>query len=621
MKDLNSPDRRFLAAIVKSADDAIFAKALDGTILSWNTGARRMYGYSPEEIVGQRVFRLAPPDRHPEIVEILERIGRGERIEHFETERVRRNGQRFPVSVAISPVRDDSGEIIGASTIARDITEQRRLADAVEFQQSLLRAGSEASIDGLIVIDPKGKVAFANARFADLWGLDTVPAIGTSEQSVAALVAPMVREPIAYAARARRLNDQPDQVARDEIRLRDGRVLDRYSAPVRSEEGRNFGRAWFYRDVTAETVHAAQLRAVIASIDEAAFVCDPEGSIRLRNPAAEALLPGATHRRDIEAALVSGSKAAEPPDLAGASIAADDFEMMVGGETRWVRIVTHEVPIPGPHPRLGDVGQLSRGSIIVFRDVTELHDVQASREAFVGVLSHELRTPITTIYGAAKILQRSRTAAARRDLLSDVEAESDRLYRLVEDLLVLTRIERENLQVADEPVLVGPILRRVVAAEVARSLLSRIELELPDDLPMARGEDTYVEQILRNLVGNAAKYGPAGGLIRVVAAAQPDGGLEVRVLDEGPGVAAEDVERVFELLYRSPATAAQAAGSGIGLFVSRRLAEAMGGRVVARPRPEGGSEFVLQLPAYLGAAELPATTPGHGVRPGALNQP
>ena len=185
----------------------------------------------------------------------------------------------------------------------------------------------------------------------------------------------------------------------------------------------------------------------------------------------------------------------------------------------------------------------------MFRDVTELHDVQASREAFVGVLSHELRTPITTIYGAAKILQRSRTAAARRDLLSDVEAESDRLYRLVEDLLVLTRIERESLQVADEPVLVGPILRRVVAAEIARSLLSRIELELPDDLPMARGEDTYVEQILRNLVGNAAKYGPAGGLIRVVAAAQPDGGLEVRVLDEGPGVAAEDLERVFELLY------------------------------------------------------------------------
>ena len=175
MKDLNSPDRRFLAAIVESADDAIFAKALDGTILSWNTGARRMYGYSPEEIVGQRVFRLAPPDRHPEIVEILERIGRGERIEHFETERVRRNGERFPVSVAISPVRDDSGEIIGASTIARDMTEQRRLADAVEFQQSLLRAGSEASIDGLIVIDPEGKVAFANARFADLWGLDTRP--------------------------------------------------------------------------------------------------------------------------------------------------------------------------------------------------------------------------------------------------------------------------------------------------------------------------------------------------------------------------------------------------------------------------------------------------------------
>jgi PAS domain S-box-containing protein len=611
-----TPDQRFLAAIVESADDAIFAKALDGTILSWNTGARLMYGYAPEEIVGQLVFRLAPPDRHPEIADILQRIARGQRIDHFETERVRRNGELFPVSVAISPVRDASGVIIGASTVARDITAQRRLVEAVEFQQSLLRAGSEASLDGILVVDPGGRIAFVNSQFAEVWGLPVLPAIGGGWEAVVSLLASRARDVGEFRDRFLRLAEQTEGSDRGQIALRDGRVLDSYTAPVSSEQGRHFGRAWFFRDVTAETIHAEQLRAIIASIDEAAFVCDPDGLILLRNPAAQALLPRATNRQDIDAALRPASDEPEPLDGSTGASSPDEYVMTVGGKTRWVKLVSHVVPIPTPDPRKGDEVRLSRGTIILLRDLTELRDVQASREAFVGVLSHELRTPITTIYGAAKLLQRSRTAATRRELMRDVEAESDRLYRLVEDLLVLTRIERESLQVADEPVLIGPIARRVVAAELARSLFARIELEVPDRLPMARGEDTYVEQILRNLISNAVKYGPPRGLVRVVVEAPPGGGLEVRVLDEGPGVDPRDVERVFDLLYRSPATAAQAAGSGIGLFVSRRLAEAMGGRVWARARDEGGSEFGLELLPYPGGGptetDLPATAGAAG---------
>ena len=215
----------------------------------------------------------------------------------------------------------------------------------------------------------------------------------------------------------------------------------------------------------------------------------------------------------------------------------------------------------------------------------------------MGVLSHELRTPITTIYAASKMLQRDQAPGTRAELLADIEAESDRLYRLVEDLLVLTRIERENLELADQPVLVGPIVRRVIAAERGRNPKVNLTLDVSPTMPMARGEDTYVEQVIRNLVGNAIKYGPPGGRVEVIA--EPgDHGVRVRVIDDGPGIAVQDGERVFELLYRSPTTAAQAAGSGIGLFVSRRLAVAMGGGIAARMRPEGGSEFIFELAAY-----------------------
>ena len=117
-----------LAAIVNSSDDAIVSKNLNGIITSWNAGAERIFGYTPEEMIGQPVLKLLPQDRKAEEPRILEQLRRGERVDHFETMRVRKNGEHFPVSLTISPVRDLSGVIVGASKIARDITETRRAA-------------------------------------------------------------------------------------------------------------------------------------------------------------------------------------------------------------------------------------------------------------------------------------------------------------------------------------------------------------------------------------------------------------------------------------------------------------------------------------------------------------
>ena len=116
-----------LAAIVASSDDAIIGKTLDGTIVSWNRGAERIYGYTAEEVIGKPISALIPSDRAYEITNILERIRRGERVEHYETERIRKNGQRIAVSVTVSPVKDRAGNIIGASAIARDITRSRKI--------------------------------------------------------------------------------------------------------------------------------------------------------------------------------------------------------------------------------------------------------------------------------------------------------------------------------------------------------------------------------------------------------------------------------------------------------------------------------------------------------------
>ena len=129
----NLPESGLFAAIVNSSDDAIVGKTVDGVIASWNPAAVRIYGYQAEEVVGQPMSILCPPDRAGEIKEILDKIGRGERVVHHETVRRRKDGSAVHVSVTVSPIRDEDGKLVGASSIARDITEQRQVRAAAEI--------------------------------------------------------------------------------------------------------------------------------------------------------------------------------------------------------------------------------------------------------------------------------------------------------------------------------------------------------------------------------------------------------------------------------------------------------------------------------------------------------
>ena len=220
------------------------------------------------------------------------------------------------------------------------------------------------------------------------------------------------------------------------------------------------------------------------------------------------------------------------------------------------------------------------------------------RDAFISIVSHELRTPITTIFGGTRVLARrwrDLDPEARDDILGDVVEEADRLYRLAEDLLVLTRVERGTLEMGDEPVHLGRLVERVLASERTRWPEVRFETRMPSDLPSIQGEDTYLEQVLRNLLGNAAKYGGSGSTVTVTAEAD-DADVSLTVLDEGPGIDEAEVERLFDLFYRSPTVAATVAGAGIGLFVCRQLVGAMGGRIHAERRATGGAAFVVTLP-------------------------
>jgi PAS domain S-box-containing protein len=306
--------------------------------------------------------------------------------------------------------------------------------------------------------------------------------------------------------------------------------------------------------------------------------------------------------RTMEEARGSGWISTIAPEFA--AVTRRDWEATIATGTPW----NHELVVQGASERRWTI--LSRGFPItddsgeitswagINLDITDRKDAEAFREAFLGILSHELRTPVTSIFAASALLTRpGMDDSTRNELIGDIGHEAERLRRLVQDLVVLARAERGTIQVHTEPVLLQHVMRRVCEQERRRHPSNRVELTVAPAMPIARADEAFVEQIVSNLLENAAKYGPPDGRIDLIVDA-PDGQPRVRVLDEGPGIDPAEAERLFEVFYRSERTS-RVAGSGIGLFVAHRLVESIGGTIWARVRDDGpGAEFGFRLQAF-----------------------
>jgi PAS domain S-box-containing protein len=337
-----------------------------------------------------------------------------------------------------------------------------------------------------------------------------------------------------------------------------------------------------------------QAQAIGESIPFGIWVADPDGKMQYLS---ESFLEMAG--QTIEQAQGTGWMSALAPETAEQTQL--DWSGSIDTQTPW----NHELVVLDTGGRRRTV--LSRGFPVrdesgrvaswagLNLDITDRKDAEAFREAFTGILSHELRTPITSIFAASTLLSRPGLDDGRRtELVGDIGHEAERLTRLVEDLVVLARTERGTIKVRTEPVLLQRVLPRVCEQEQRRWPEVSFELKIEASLPVARADEDFVEQVVRNLLGNAAKYGPPNGPIELIADA-PDGWPRVRVLDRGPGVDPLEAERLFEVFYRSERTA-KVAGSGIGLFVAHRLVESIGGTIWAKPRDDGpGAEFGFRV--------------------------
>ncbi len=579
-------DASVLRSILALTDDGVVLCDPDGSVSEMNEAAGAMLGCTTTSALGRPfediVERARPSDAMglPLAGDEIERRAAASPLGVRVYLRPGRRERSRPIRISTAPAAD--GERV---LILRDLSALVAAEDAAHLYKRTVDVALDAIY--LAVADTLS-IVYANEGAARQSGWPTEMLIGRALGELVPLLDLGRPEPttVPTVLRGRNGELRPVDVLVQplEIDSSEAHVL----VVVRDATERVEAQAKLQRLVQQERARTAELEATLAAIGDAVVVCDVDGRVTLANPATHDVMGRARLRTygDLLALL-------EDPDRAprlGAGSAEGPVELRLRGRTeRWLEVSAFPVVGPPDEP--------PGGTIFLVRDVTASRETRRMREAFLGILSHELRTPVTTILAGSKVLGRRHhlPAAVRTELIEDIEAEAERLYRLVEDLLVLARFEERPADgFSNEPLLLQRILPTLIASEEARWPGRTFTLTVPTGLPTVHGDRTYVDQVVRNLLGNAAKYSPVEHAIDVEVD-DADGQVRVRILDRGPGFEAAEAERLFDLYYRSPGTLGIAAGAGIGLFVCRRLIEAMDGEIWARPRPGGGAEFGFAL--------------------------
>jgi PAS domain S-box-containing protein len=505
-----------LAAIVESSEDAIVSKTLAGVIRSWNAGAERLFGYSPQEAVGQPITLIIPPERHDEERAILERLCRGDRVEHFETVRVAKDGRRLDISLTVSPIRDDAGHVIGASKIARDITERKRAENALrESEERYRRVATEAA-----------QAAEANAKFRAFFEQ------GTNFAGVLALDGTVVE--------ANRLCLDACGFTRDEV------------------IGKPFWECgWWNRSADLmEMVRSASLQAA-----------------------------------------------------GGRPFRTETNYFVADGTERVVDLIL--APVTDEAGRILFVG--ATGTDVTDRQRMEdtLREQDRRKDEFLALLAHELRNPLAPLRNSLQVL---RLADSDASALAQAREIMDRqlgyMVRLIDDLLDISRINRNNMELRRSRVLLADVVS--AAVETSRPMIEvaghQLTVSLPSEPVYLDADLTRLAQVFGNLLINSAKYTQRGGHIWLTAE-QRGKDVFVSVRDNGIGIPAESLRTIFDMFSQVDRDIERAAGGlGIGLALVKGLVEMHGGTVTAESAGMGrGSTLTVRLPVLevhpAGAAE------------------
>jgi PAS domain S-box-containing protein len=544
-----------LASIVESSFDAIITKNLDGIITSWNAAAQRLFGYTDAEMVGRPIRLLIPPDRQSEEDEILARLRLGERIDHFETIRVTKDGRALNLSLTISPVRNDAGVIIGASKIARDIT-QARVAEAERIRLLEENAAVTEALNhvGTIVASDLNREKVVQAV------TDAATELTTAE----------------FGAFFYDVNDEAGK-----------------SHTLHAISG--VSREALSKDPTPRNTEAFEPTFRGAGVVRSGDITkDPRYG---HNPPHLGVPHGDLPVRSYLVVPVKGR--------AGETIGGLFF-----GHSNVGRFTEH-------HERLA-IGVASWAAVALenAQMFTLVRESSRLKDEFLASLSHELRTPLNAVLGYARMLRSGMVSPEKQTrAIETIERNATSLTQIVEDVLDISRIIsgkiRLNVQPVDLPQIVQSAVDAMTPAADAKGV--RLEAVLDPQASPVSGDRERLQQVLWNLISNAVKFTTRGGKVQVRLGCI-NSHIEVSVADTGIGIAPEFLPHVFERFRQADASIARERGGlGLGLSIARQLAEMHGGTIEAASGGLGkGATFTVKLPLMI---VHPIRQPSEGVQP------
>lgn len=371
-------------------------------------------------------------------------------------------------------------------------------------------------------------------------------------------------------------------------------------------------RSHLYREVQQARERAIEelnrTQAILDNLPSAVFIIDThDNTVRRANITAIEMIFGSTEAsgclpqfgRDFTLLSVEGTPLhpSEQPHVRAArdEPAVGQQVILECADGRRTYMLAHAAKLPQATDEPEQV-------ILVLQNINRLRESEQLKDDFLSLISHEFRTPLTSIQGGAHFLAsqgEQLDPETRGELLSDIVAESERLNRMLSNMLSLTAILAGRLFAVTEPVAVRPVAATVAREVGSRSPSHRFVVDIPDDLPPAEGDVALLGQVLRNLYENAVKYSPNGGEVYTTARTE-NGRIIIDVADQGIGIAPEHVHRVFERFHRAGSDPT-VRGMGLGLYLSRHLVEAQGGTIWASSPGVGkGSVFTVSLPQAAG---------------------
>jgi PAS domain S-box-containing protein len=595
-----------LAAIVENSDDAIVSMDLDGKILSWNDAAARIYGFSIEEALDRPIDIIIAedPERRQEELDIRARIARGERIQHYETIRRRKDGTHFEVSLSISPVRDAAGRIVAAAGIVRDISE-RRVFEAAQHLAAIV----ENSDDAIVSKDLDGKILSWNDAATQMYGYTAEEALDQPIDIVIADGPERRQEELDIRARiARGERIQHHETSR---RRKDGTHFDvsLSISPVRDASGRIVAAAGFARDISERRVFEAaqRLAAIVENSDDAIVSMDLDGKILSWNDAARQMYGYTAEEalnQPIDIVIAEGPERRQEELDIRARIARG--ERIQHYETiRRRKDGTHFEVSLSISPVRDASGRIVAAAGFA-RDISERRRLEDERrrangllERFADFSAHDFKTPMQHILwdsqSAAQLLEADEPEDVK-DLLDRIVASSRWMQRRTEGLQAasgLTGGRSYNRERVSAEKAFDESHRMLAAVDqfVRNASVTR------DELPRVVSNEVLLGFLFQNLLQNACKYGRVDVPVEVhVSAKRAHDGWQFCIKDNGRGVPEDRINSIFEPYIRGGNVGADEPGSGIGLSFCHAIVEWHRGQIWVETGSMPGSKFIFTIP-------------------------